>query len=246
MDDQRTGAAFRAVRIRRGWIQRELARRCGVSASLISLLERGHLDAVSVRVLRQVAGVLEIRLDLVARMRTGDLDRLLNAGHAALHEELARHLDRLSGWVHAPEVSFAVYGERGVIDIMAFHPAVGALMVIELKTELVSVEDLLTTMDVRMRHAISIARDRGWQARHVSAWVVFADTRPNRRRVSAHASTLRSALSADGRMMRAWLRHPDGPVRGLSFWPIANRSGLNQTVALRRRVRRPKSGQVAA
>src|SRR5918998_1134234 len=153
MDDQRLGGAFRAVRIRRAWTQRALGARSGVSASLVSLVERGHLDRVSVRVLRRIAAALEVRVDIVARWRGGELERLLNAGHAALHEALARHLADLPGWIHAPEVSFSIFGERGVIDVLAFHRPTGSLLVIELKTEIVSVEELLATMDVRMRHA---------------------------------------------------------------------------------------------
>lgn len=91
VDDQRFGAAVHAVRVRRVWSQAEPGRRAGVSASLISLIERGHLETLSVRVLRRVAAALEIRLELSARLRHGDLDRFLNAGHARLHEELARH-----------------------------------------------------------------------------------------------------------------------------------------------------------
>jgi transcriptional regulator with XRE-family HTH domain len=41
MDDIRVGAAFRAVRIRRGWRQQDVADRAGVSRALISLIERG-------------------------------------------------------------------------------------------------------------------------------------------------------------------------------------------------------------
>jgi hypothetical protein len=43
------------------------------------------------------------------------------AGHAAIHEAIARALDDLPEWAHAPEVAFSIYGERGVIDILAFH-----------------------------------------------------------------------------------------------------------------------------
>jgi transcriptional regulator with XRE-family HTH domain len=243
VDDQRVGAAFRAVRIRRGWRQADLAQRASASPGAVSLIERGHLEHVSTRTLRRVAVALEIRLDISVRMPHGELDRLVNAGHAALHEALARHLDALPGWVHSPEVSFAVYGERGVIDILAFHEGTGALLVVELKTEMVSIEDLLMTMDVRLRHASGIARDRGWRARSVSAWVVVAEGDTNRRRTRAHAAMLRSAFPADGRAMRAWLRHPTASIRALSFW--ANFSGTTAaqvaTRARRVRVLRPTS-----
>ena len=34
----------------------------------------------------------------------------------------------------ATEVSFSVYGERGSIDILAFHASTGSLLVIEIKS----------------------------------------------------------------------------------------------------------------
>ena len=185
MDDQAVGIAFRAARIRRGCTQEELGAACGASHGLISLIERGYLDSISLRMVRQVARELEILVVLRLSSRGGALDRLVNAGHAALHDELARYLDSLPGWLHAPEVSFAVFGERGVIDILAFHPSTGSLLVIELKTELVSFEDLLTTLDIRLRHARRIASDRGWAPTSVSGWVVVAESRPNRRRAAA-------------------------------------------------------------
>jgi transcriptional regulator with XRE-family HTH domain len=244
MDDQRLGAAFRAIRIRRRYRQADVGRRASVSPSVVSLIERGHIEDVSLRALRQVARALEIHLALSARLPHGELDRILNADHADLHEQVARLLDRLPGWVHAPEVSFAVYGERGIIDILAFHPASGSLLVIELKTELISLEDLLSTMDIRKRHATAIGRVRGWNARSVSAWVVITDADLNRRRVKAHASTLRAALPVDGRRMRSWLRNPQGSVRALSFWANSTQGTGTRTTAGRRRVRVLKSAQL--
>jgi transcriptional regulator with XRE-family HTH domain len=238
VDDQRLGGALRAVRIRRGWTQRELAHRASVAPGVVSLIERGHLASVSTPALRRVAGALEVRLELTLRLAHGELDRMLNAGHAALHEAIARHLGSIGGWEHAPEVSFAFYAERGVIDILAFHRATASLLVVELKTELVSLENLLGTMDLRLRHAARIAGDRGWVARSVSGWVVFADSATNRRRVRDHRSALRAAFPADGRRVRAWLAAPDGPLRALSFWDNFNGATANQQVAARRRVRK--------
>jgi transcriptional regulator with XRE-family HTH domain len=246
VDDQSVGIAFRAARIRKGWTQQELGARCGVSHGLISLIERGHLDSVSLRVLRRVARELDVFVVLRLRSRGGDLDRLVNAGHAALHEELARHLDALPDWLHAPEVSFAVFGERGVIDILAFHPPTGSLLVIELKTELVSFEDLLMTMDVRMRHAERIARERSWTPTSVSAWVVVAESKPNRRRAARHRALLRSAFPQDGRQVRGWLQRPEGSIRALSFWSNSTSGSASQSHAIRRRVRKSSNAEKAA
>jgi hypothetical protein len=193
---------------------------------------------------------LEARANITLWLPRGELDRIMNAGHAALHESLARYLSSLPGWIHSPEVSFAFYSERGVIDILAFHASTGSLLVIELKTEFVSLEDLLTTMDVRMRHASKIARDRGWMAKSVSAWVVFADSRTTRRRVQRHAATLRSAFPTDGRTVPGWLARPRGTLRALSFWTDSNATAVMRNVAPPRRVRKRDSraliGQTAA
>lgn len=201
------------------------------------MIERGHLDRVSVPAFRRVAEALGIRAEVSLTLPHGEIERLLTAGHAALHESLARYLTGLPGWVHAPEASFAVYGERGIIDILAFHPTTGSLLVIELKTELVSLEDLLGTMDIRMRHAAKIARERGWHGKSISAWVVFADSATNHRRVGSHRHALRAAFPADGRTMRRWLRGPAGSIRALSFWANDSATTANRVVAGRRRVR---------
>ena len=233
---------MRATRVKRGWRQSDLSGKARVSASVVSLIERGHLERVSVSSFRRVAAALELRTEISVWMPHGELERLLNAGHAALHEAIARYLASLGGWEHAPEVSFAVYGERGVIDILAFHPATGSLLVIELKTELVSLEDLLGKMDVRIRHAVKIARDRGWAATSVSAWVILSDTRTNRRRASAHRAVLRSALPSDGHALRSWMIRPRGPIRALSFWTSSRLPTLSQRPHGLRRVRRHGSG----
>lgn len=142
---------------------------------------------------------------------------MLGAGHGRLHEQVARLLQRQPGWITSPEVSFSVFGERGVIDVPAFHPARRMLLVIELKTELVDVQALLTAVDRYRRLAPRRASEKGWQARDVATWVILRDTSTSRRRVAAHATVLRSALPSDGRTMRSWLRDPHRPLAALSF-----------------------------
>ena len=246
VNDQRLGAALRALRVKRGWRQADVARRAHVSPSVVSLLERGHVASVSVQAFRQVAAALEVRAEISLWLPHGELERLLNAGHAALHEAVARYLSGLPGWLHAPEVSFAIYGERGIIDILAFHEPTGALLVIELKTEIVSLEDLLSTMDVRLRHASKIAMERGWHATSVNAWVVVAESDLNRDRVASHRASLRTAFPANGHAIRAWLRRPTGTIRALSFWAKSRDTTASGRAATRRRVRvRKQTGLVA-
>jgi hypothetical protein len=112
---------------------------------------------------------------------------------------------------------FSIYGERGTIDILAWHAATGTLLVIELKTELVDVQELIGMIDRKRRLAAQIALDRGWRARTVATWVVISQDRTNRRRVSAHRTVLRAAFPQDGHRVRAWLRAPAGPANALSL-----------------------------
>jgi hypothetical protein len=141
---------------------------------------------------------------------------MLGAGHAAMHDAVAA-LVAGTAWLMRPETTFSIYGERGVIDILAFHPPSGSLLAIELKTDLVDVQDLLSSVDRYRRLAPVIARERGWDVRTVSCWVALRETPANHRRLAAHSVVLRNAFPADGRQVRGWLARPVGSLSALSF-----------------------------
>jgi transcriptional regulator with XRE-family HTH domain len=238
MHEGRLGSAIRLIRQRRRWTQAQLGERAGVSKSTISRIERGHVRSLSVATIQEVAGELDIRVDLVPRWRSGDLDRMLNRRHSNLHELVARWFgDAVPDWVLAPEVSYSIYGERGVIDILAWHPGRRALLIIELKTDIVDVNDLVGSADRRKRLARTIAGERGWDPASVSVWVIVAPSRTNRRRIDSHETMLRAAFPADGRTIRAWLRNPVGSVAALSIWPNSHAGKLGPGVSPVRRVR---------
>ncbi len=237
VDDQHVGAALRLVRHRRGWRQVDLAEAIGVHRSSVSRVERGHLEDHTLDAIRRMAAALDVRLDLVPRWRGGDLDRLLNARHSRLHEELARTFAGLSGWVAAPEVSFSTYGERGIVDVLAWHAVRRAVLVVEIKTDIVDVNELMGTLDRKRRLARGIAQARGWDASIVGCWVVVAESSTNRRRVEAHRTVLRSAFPMDGRAIPGWLRDPSVPMAGLSFWSGAQATHVRGGSAPIRRVR---------
>jgi transcriptional regulator with XRE-family HTH domain len=162
--EQRLGSAIRLVRRRRGLRQSDLARSAGVSTSTVSRIERGHMGPLPFTTTARVAAELDIRLDVVARWRGGELDRLLNAAHSAMHEQVARAFAELPGWQIAPEVSFSIWGERGVVDLLAWHAGRRMLLVIELKTAIVDVQELIATVDRKRRLAAEMAAGRIWGA----------------------------------------------------------------------------------
>ena len=98
---------------------------------------------------------------------------MLNARHSAMAEAIAVSFRHLADWVLRPEVSFSIYGERGVIDFVAWHPVRRAILLMELKTELVEIGELMATADRRRRLAPRIARDQGWVPAVIGMWVAL-------------------------------------------------------------------------
>ena len=236
MDDQQFGVRVRAARIRRGWRQVDLAGASGVSSPTVSRIERGHLGGMQLDSIRRVAAALEIRVEILPRSRAADLDRLVNARHAALAEAVLERFAGLGGWVARPEVSFNVYGERGIVDVLAWHAGQRALLVVELKTELVDVGELLGTLDRKRRLGSAIARPVGWEPDAVATWLIVGEGMTNRRRVVEHAATFRAALPARGRVVRAWLANPVGGLAAMTFFSDRRPGNVGTRFATVRRV----------
>jgi transcriptional regulator with XRE-family HTH domain len=238
MDDLAIGRLFRELRIRLGWPQRVVASKARISTGAYSLIERGRFDSVPLGKLRRVAAVLEVRLPLDPRWRGADVTRLLAGRHAAMTEIVVRTLLE-GGWEARPEVSFSHFGERGVVDILAWHAESRTLLLVELKTELVDMNELLAVQDRRRRLAATIAEPFGWQPRHVGQWVLVAESRTNRRRLAAVQTAVRAVFPANGHRMARWLRRPDGAIAALSFLPNFNGTSNSHRCAPRLRVRAP-------
>ena len=143
MDPVRFGLAMRALRRRRTWTQAQLAERAGVSRGAVQQIERGGADAFTGRVVRMIAVALGARFEQRVLWQGEALDRLLDADHAAIVERVIRWL-RAEGWEAVPEVTFAIRGERGSIDVLAFHPGTGTLLVIEVKSVVPDIQGLLS------------------------------------------------------------------------------------------------------
>lgn len=237
MNDTELGMLFRAVRIRLRLRQEDVARQAAVSQSAVSRIERGHAAVLPQIIVRAVAVVLEIRLDTVPRWRGGDLERVVNARHSALHERLADRIARQTGWVSAAEVSYSIFGERGVIDRLGFHAGQRMLAVFEIKADLTDPAGLVSQVDRYRRLAPRIAAERGWHSGRVSCWAVIADTDTNRRRLAAHGALLRGAFPAGGRSLGTWLRDPADRVDGLTFVAYPRGGTGTQSLAAIKRVR---------
>jgi transcriptional regulator with XRE-family HTH domain len=254
VNDPRLGASIRALRRRKGWRQRDLSSVVGVSQSVISRIEAGHIDQTTVATLQAVARGLDATFVPELRWRGGALDRLLDERHAALVGATVAMLNR-HGWQADVEFSYSHFGERGSIDILGWQPASAALLVVEVKTELMSIESTLRKLDEKVRLAPIVAprpaavADPGPVApprrpRAVGRLLVLPDTTTSRRHLARHGGILDTALPIRGTDVRAWIRRPIGSVAGVILipegpdirGPNAKRGGTTP-----HRIRRPRT-----
>jgi transcriptional regulator with XRE-family HTH domain len=214
MDDRQVAALFRVARIRRRMRQEDVAVAAGASRASVSRIERGQLASLPLDRLRVLAGVLDIRLGVVAHWRGGEASRVVNERHSRMHELVAARLAGLPEWTFASEVTYSLMGERGVIDILAWHAPSRTLLVLELKTEITDPAGLVAQVDRYSRLAVRVARDRAWHPLRIGTWVLVAESDLNRRRLARHRTMLRNAFPLDGRFLRGWLRDPAAKSAG--------------------------------
>jgi transcriptional regulator with XRE-family HTH domain len=222
MDPVRLGLAIRALRRRRGWTQVRLAEEARLSQAAISRCERGEADSLTHRTLLDIADALGAKITVTITWHGEGLDRLLDAAHADIVEAVVRLL-RAAGWDVIPEATFSVYGERGSIDVLAYHPETGALLVIEVKSVVPDMQGMLSSLDRKVRHAPSLAKARGWKVRSVSRVLVLPDDRTARRRIETHAATVDQVMPLRTAAVRRWLAEPARAIGGVLFLPLGGR-----------------------
>ncbi len=206
---------IRLLRLRRGWTQSQLGDRIGVSRETVSRLERGDVDGMTLQSLTRIAGALGASVFVQLRWQGANLDRLLDAAHAALQHSVAELLTSI-GWQVRVEVSFNHYGDRGRVDIFAYHPFHRVLLVTEIKSALGDLQETIGRLDVKVRLARQMAGDLGWtDVRAVHPALVIGDTRRARRTVLEHGA-LFARYTRRGRDATAWLRRPAGTA-GVGF-----------------------------
>jgi transcriptional regulator with XRE-family HTH domain len=203
---ERLGRLARILRVRQHFTQVALAARAGVSRRAVTLLERGYSRRLRLETVEAIVSTLGGRIDVRLLWNGPELDRLLDEGHAGLGAMVKRRLERW-GWLVRIEVTYSEWGERGRIDLLAFHPATRQLLVVELKTMLVDVQALLGTLDAKARLARSVVDRFGWDPVAVVPAVVFAEDRTTRNRL-ARLANLFDRFELRGRPAITWLRHP--------------------------------------
>jgi transcriptional regulator with XRE-family HTH domain len=212
--------AIRVLRRERGWRQSDLAHLASLSRDTVSRAERRKLDGLTVGALTRLAAALDASLVVDVRWRGADLDRLIDRAHAALQNAAAARLER-AGWMTRAEVSFNHYGDRGRCDLLAWHPSSRSLLVVEAKSRIGDVQEMLGRLDVKVRLGPVLAAQCGWpQPASMVPALVLKDDRATRAVLSRLAATL-ARYGLRGRAALAWLRAPVS-ASGLVWFEGAN------------------------
>lgn len=216
-EDERLGLLLRAIRRRSEMTQVQLATEVGVPRDDVIAVEAGRASEVQLGRLRRMFAGVDARLRTTAWWHGAAADRLLDERHARIVERAASVYLRWS-WLTAVEATFAKWGERGSIDLLAVHPPTRSAAANEIKASFGSMEETNRSVDVKARLAPKLVEDRfGWRPLTVSRVLVLPDDDTLRRVVARHVVTMASAYPARSREVRAWMRNPTGALRGIWF-----------------------------
>lgn len=205
---------MRAARRARGWGQRHLARAASLSPSEVGVVERGEPGA-SLETLDRVAAALDARI-VISLLGPPVHDRPAgDPAHARCVSVLRRLLER-AGLTCAVEQP--VNGSRGIgwIDLLAYDAGIGRLLVIEVKTELRDLGQLLRQVDLYACECLGPARVLGWRPKAVCAIVVALATTEADAFAMANRATLAAAFPGRGRrVVASMLNQGPSPGRGV-------------------------------
>jgi transcriptional regulator with XRE-family HTH domain len=241
-DDIRLGRIVRDVRLSRHLRQQDVAARAGTCRQIVSRLECGSVDRITVGVLRAISSAMGMPSLVTLGWHGPEVERLRDRLHAALGERVAADL-RAAGWQVIAEYSFSHYGERGSVDVLAWRPEFGALLEVEVKTRLWDLQETLSALDRKRRLVPKLVeRERHWRARSVGVILVMPELSTHRHTIERHSNTFAAALPDRQAEVRRWLVSPDRDLRGIWFLPIALREDIGQRSFRRRASRKVKRG----
>ncbi|MCI0581768.1 MAG: helix-turn-helix domain-containing protein [Chloroflexi bacterium] len=188
------GKAVRDLRTAIGWSQRELARRAGVSQSMVCVVERGSAPDLTFSTAAALVGALGGRLVIdVDAPYLGDRERQRDPAHAMLSGHVVGRLRR-AGWHVRTEVEIGGDRSRGWIDVLAVHPASGVMLIIEIKTEIRDLGQIERSLGWYEREAWAAARRMGWQPSRAIGCLLLLATEANDARVVANRVSIQAGF----------------------------------------------------
>ena len=180
--------------------QAVLAEALGISRSYYATIEAGKANP-SVALVDRIAELLGLRLDLQGVQQvvvTGPIVR--DALHARCSAFVQRRLEA-DGWLVLREVAIADGRLRGWIDLLAFDPRTGTLLVIEVKTSIDDVGRLERQVGWYHRLARTVISSE-WRLTSVVSWVLVLATAEADQAISGNREVFERAFPARASSMR--------------------------------------------
>ena len=173
--------------------QQQVAARVGVSRSYIAKVERGGIDP-KLSMVERIAEALGFELELRTARPVFPAGRPIRD---SVHARCSAYVDRrlqAAGWVTAREVEIVHGRSHGWIDLLAFDPRTGTLLIIEVKTRLDDLGALERQVGWYERMAWPAARRMGWRPRRTTSIVLALASDEVERVVRAHRDLMALAF----------------------------------------------------
>jgi len=106
-----------------------------------------------------------------------------------------------AGWLVQREVEVVHARSHGWIDVLAFQPATGILLVIEVKTEIHDLGRIERTLGWYGREAWPAARRLGWRLRIARPWLLVLASEVNEERIRDNRALLAQSFPSRGMTM---------------------------------------------
>ncbi len=194
-----------SVRNALGLGQRIVAGRADVPQSSVSAIEAGGAGRLSLDTSLRILDALgvEVRMHLNSPVVRGR-SRRQDAVHAWTPGRVGERLRRV-GWEGVDEAGVGSGRIQGYIDLLAHRPSDGAVIVVEVKTEIRDLGAIVRTLRWCAEEAPAAARRDGWRPRRVVVALVVLDSRACEEELHTAADAVRGAFPADPRAFGDWL-----------------------------------------
>jgi transcriptional regulator with XRE-family HTH domain len=229
----RTVASLREVL---GWTQVELAQRADMSQAMVSAIENGRVGDLTFSRAERLLAAMGARLVVsVDAPFLGDRQRQREPAHARCAAHVASRLRR-AGWQVATEVEVGGDRSRGWIDVLAYDPVTGWLLVVEIKTEIHDLGGIERSLGWYEREAWFAARRLGWLPRRSIGCLLLLATAANDVRVIANRGSFAAGFPARGRDLSELIAariEPASPGRAVAMIdPLSKRAAWLRSLRL--------------
>lgn len=220
----RLGLAIKSTRLGFGWTERELAHRLASNQAAIQRLEGGCQRHVDVHLATAALDILGIRVTIDASpVGLAERREQRDLVHARCVGYVVRQL-RQRGWAVRTEVEIGEGRFRGWIDVLAFRESDGALLVIEIKTEINDFGRILRSLGWYVRSSRAAALAVGWRPRSIVPALVALATMETDARLSSNVELVRNELPGGAVALAAWINDERSERAGPSIGLIDPRS----------------------